>query len=617
MLHTIMNNEVDFGKLRSSGVSHEGIDFVSGMLKHDPLARTTEVECLQHPWIARMAGSKSDVLDVKDTKLLGATEEDEVELDPSQLSQLSLNGNTRADEIGDSDMEYDTDIDEIADMRQSKRVKPNNEDIAYRSLPGVHVGSAPKHAPGRNRLFGEIGASALRSSAVLGYDARAALEMPHQGSGDGSASPTHSLMNEQQVTDDGLAQHKHPLSTSFFTAFAPSLLGTEALVGQLNMASSKAAETVPAPDRTVTMPKTTNPSPESAASSFKRSSQVFESTDESTPKRAKLNRHDATSKRSQRGASSASSANHRSDGSPMTNTRDQALSEPPSAQTTAAEPISSESSRGKQKERSRRSRKSGAESTSTAREHRHATNDANAKPAPASTAPESAGEAATATRNPGRGRLVPVPGSVWNTTITLEERYTYFGRDPDSTFWYERNMDVRVPKNAMDIVWGRSGLDALIAAGTDWTEVEDLWALVHTRTSVYIQINGVKLTRGKDCVNYGRLHTGDVITIFGPKEGEAAEGIAAEFLKFRCEFTDGPSSKPRETPFVVLHERQNFKPYGIKYTSRRPLPIAAQGSGGADGQGRDAGDAPESSHAGGQATSGAGTRTGEAERRGQ
>ena len=55
MLETIMTNEVDFGKLRTAGVSNEGIDFVSAMLKRDPLARATEAQCLQHPWLAQMA----------------------------------------------------------------------------------------------------------------------------------------------------------------------------------------------------------------------------------------------------------------------------------------------------------------------------------------------------------------------------------------------------------------------------------------------------------------------------------------------------------------------------------------------------------------------------------
>lgn len=612
MLHTVMNSKVDLGKLRSAGVSDEGIDFVSRMLKHDPLARATEAECLQHPWIAGKAVSKAHGLGMERMTSLGAIPEDQDELDSSQLSQLSLTGNPRAIEIEDSDMEYESDVDEteIADARQSKRLKANNEgnhgkqremtmtdeDVTYPSLIGVPAGVSPGVVPGvavgnqlagTPRLFGEIGPKALRSSATLGYDARAALNMIHQESQhgseqesrDSSASPTHSLtmtMKDRHVSTTTnfslLAQHQlllhphthpHPLPhhlqpPSPPTGSAPSLLGAEAMVGQLNMASPELAVSAPSSD---TMNKTP-PLSESPAASSNRSSQVFPSTDESTPKRVKLSRPSGT----------------------------EPIGSTPRPQDTAsaneqARPILTD--------------------TSTAHE---------ATTKPACTAPRLL-----------LGIIATIPGSVCDTTIKLDKRFTHYGRDPAATYRYMDKLDVRVPKHAMDIIWWCPGLDAMMAAGQDWREVEGLCAIIHTRTSQSIKVNDTRLTRGNDCWNFGRLRTGDIITIFAPDKpkdgkGEEPQGRAAEFLKFRCEFFVGPSAKPREEAFVVEKERTKYKEHQQRLARRRRLyedsqasqssressagnkRTAEQAMGGAQVQGRDVAGVTEAGHGGGQDT---------------
>lgn len=595
MLHTVMNNEVDFGKLRSAGVSDEGIDFVSGMLKHDPLARATEVDCLQHPWIAWVTNCKSNDLEMEGTMSPGAIQYDQEEPDSSQLSQLSLTGNLGAYEIMDSDMEYQTDVDETADTRQSKRFKSSGEVHGGKQrvlagddntnptlpLPDGRVGSGlspskqkqklkQKQAIGTTRLFGEIGTSALRSSADLGYDARAALDMPYQESRDPTATakpiPTHSLaMKERHVstittatmapTDDALAQPPRPLQHPQ-AGSAPSLLGAEAMVGQLNVASPELPPSTPSPTTTATMDKSP-PLSESAAARSQRSSQVFPSTDESTPKRAKLNRPSGTG--------SSSSAQRPQDSA-------------------------------------------------------HANIHANPNSTAASTAHEAAENAALPPPRLPRGILTSMPGSVVDTTIKLEERSTFYGRDPTSHYRYMDMMDVRVPKNALDIIWWRPGLEAMVAEGTDWRDVEGLFALVHTRTNIHIRVNGVKLTKGKDCWNYGRLHTGDIITVFGPDEGDEPKGKLAEFLKFRCEFFVGPSATPRTEPFVVEQEHEKFLQHQLNRSRQQSRANSdghdsqgSQGSGAgkkrtaeqanssADVHRRDVASAPEASKAGGHA----------------
>lgn len=555
MLDTVMNNDVDFSKLQSAGVSDDGIDFVSRMLKHDPLARATEVECLQHPWIVRTADSKPNYLRMEGTASLGVIEEDQV--DPSRLSQLSLTENPRAVEIADSIMEYDTDVDELTDTRRSKRFRPNKdanrgiqgEDIAYPSLPGVQVGairSPSNHPQTINRLFGEIGASALRNPEFLSYDARAALDVRYRGSRDG--------WKERHITSDGLANQASLYSQNS----APSLLGAEAMVGQLNMASlESAASTVSSPDSIASIAKTA-PLPASAVVSTKRTSQVFPSADESTPKRAKPNRPDAPSQRSQPGGSSTDYGLY---GSQKPSTHDQALQEP-TAQATAAK-TSIADDRGERKEHSKSSkasaRTSGLPAISSAQPPQDSTyvNDhVNDKSVSASVPHEAADEASYTASSRCLGVLTSLPGSVCNIMMKLEDRFTFFGRDPASHVRYEDKMDTRVPKNALDVIWWRPGIEAMLADGMDWRDVEGLIAIVHTRTSLYIRVNGVRLTRGKNRWHFGRLHTGDVITIFGPEEGEVAEGKEREFLKFRCEFFAGPSARPREEPFIVEKEKK-------------------------------------------------------------
>ncbi|MCJ1423967.1 hypothetical protein MMC29_001854 [Sticta canariensis] len=125
MLETIMTNEVDFGKLRTAGVSTEGIDFVSAMLKREPLARTTEAQCLQHPWLAQMAVSEPHDAETENETSPAAVE-DQNEFQSSQLSQLSLTGTSKVSEIAGSDAE--TEFDDVADTHQLKPPKYNHEE---------------------------------------------------------------------------------------------------------------------------------------------------------------------------------------------------------------------------------------------------------------------------------------------------------------------------------------------------------------------------------------------------------------------------------------------------------------------------------------------------------
>ena len=190
MFNKIMDTPLDVTPLRERGISDEAIDFLTKMLNTNPASRPTELQCLQHPWLA---GSKAKEL--LTASVLGQIPEEIEECDeePSDaLSQLSLNDSRRstaASENGDgnddSEVLLNSEDFEFLDPRQSKRIRAGSfdahaehvepeqsiDEIVYPDLRN-EVREIPSPASNKNlqqgnRLFGEIGHSALRSSTVL------------------------------------------------------------------------------------------------------------------------------------------------------------------------------------------------------------------------------------------------------------------------------------------------------------------------------------------------------------------------------------------------------------------------------------------------------------------
>lgn len=580
-----MNTSVDYTKLKNAGVSYRCVDFVSKMLVVDPASRATEAECLQDPWLSEK--ESTDIISVprsasvprslntigEDPEEQSASQmsqlslrEDPEEQSASQISQLSLGDLTQA-EIKDSELDYDTDVDEIADTRQPKRFKSShmqqnlekplgssNDVIEYPSLPiNKNVGTAQSDAPGATRLFGEIGESALRSSGVLGYNAHAALQLPLE---DDSHEFTESLnttlsysqtaksvkTGSSQLNGDTYLPRSLPLS-------APSLLGTEALVGQLNMASSGSSlssvseKTISAATRVSLIFEASN------LCVSKRPGQGAQFRDIAKEKLPQQDKEPLSQTSTSYGSSVFSSAIEIHDqvgaGNPnQTNGQASSTAANSQAQTqhvplADSQPVSPPAA---------------------------GPCSGNATPIYSPTNSRSQHDLSASKTDftqplPHFGVLTTLPGSVCNTTIRLEQRWTSYGRDPASHVEYPDPLDVRVPRAAFDVIFWCPGLEALLESGAQWTEVEGIFPIVRTRTSLKIRVNGVKLSKGKNCWHYGRLHTGDIITVFGPPEGEAKLGKEAEFLKFRCEFYTGPGAKERElgSPrFVVEKEVEKF-----------------------------------------------------------
>lgn len=564
MLDRVMHTSVDYAKLKNAGVSAQGIDFVSRMLVVDPASRATEVECLQDPWLSEEESTDTVSLDRSATVIrsLNPIGEDPEEQSASQMSQLSLEDLTQP-EIKDSDLDYDTDVDEIADTRRPKRFKSNyvhqnleeplgssSGVVEYPSLP--IVGTAQSDALGATRLFGEIGESALRSSGVLGHNAHAALQLPlEEDSHEFTESLDTTLSYSQNVKPvntgssrlNGITNLPRPLPLS-----APSLLGTEALVGQLNMASSGSSLSSIS-EKTILLRRAGLVFDNSNLSVSKRPGQGIQPRDSAKEKRAQqedeplsqtstsygssmfsgaIGIHDqigAENQNHNNGQCSSTAANSQAQTQHVPLTNSEAFSPPPAGPCSGnATPLNSPTISKLRNDLSR----SKTDFTQPL---------------------------------PHFGVLTTLSGSVCNTTIKLEQRWTSYGRDPASHVEYPDPLDVRVPRAAFDVIFWCPGLEALLESGAQWYEVEGIFPIVRTRTSVKIRVNGVKLSKGENCWHYGRLHTGDIITVFGPPEGEAKLGKEAEFLKFRCEFYTGPSAKERElgSPrFVVEKEVEKF-----------------------------------------------------------
>ncbi|KAK4690470.1 hypothetical protein P7C71_g6328, partial [Lecanoromycetidae sp. Uapishka_2] len=340
MLLNVMNTPIDWERLKQAGITFDGIDFIQKMLVIEPSQRASDEVLLEHPWLL----SASDRPDLEKSQ--------PKELDASQLS------------ITDND-QYDVDelqyIDDLADPREPKRVRawpqqdasPNAGEEMSDTPEFDMTGMAPglsHHSPPQ-RLFGEIGTSALRSSGVLGETAHAALEVAGgasydasefqgHGHGGGSYDPatfgvgagigvfgggSHKASSTSaSYVDPGFGQASraedvsyidpnyvstHPTNEAFpvtqqniqypqlpagagYTHEAPSLLGAEALVRQLNMASPESGVSGSSENSKPASPKTPHSrelSPTVPGS--KRASQGHRSADdEVNAKRSKTHR---------------------------------------------------------------------------------------------------------------------------------------------------------------------------------------------------------------------------------------------------------------------------------------------------------------------------------------
>ncbi|KAF2452457.1 hypothetical protein BDY21DRAFT_294641 [Lineolata rhizophorae] len=595
MLDQIMTSSLDPSPLRARGISEECIDLLVQMLDTNPAQRPTEKQCLQHPWLAE--GEK-----LAEDDLGPIVEEDEEEAE-YQLSQLSLEEEgeellaTEQDPPGDYEPYENrrrSRAHEHPYVRRSKRVKPDvlaprnqprgraetDEDDSSEDYNGRtqqrDFGSADDDsfvlprgagegligAPTAGRLFGEIGRSALQSSGLLGQHAKAALDTAN-GNGDSSAPGAWigSSVVEPRRPDDsdfGFAHSWAALDSWAAPAngtadgqagagaldSAGSLMGAESMVRGLHMAStgSSSAGNNSPPTSPAEPDSPRTPPPPGQKGSQHSSRPRSENSDEPTPRahRPPLGR--------QVTAPPATSLYFDTPDRPM--------------------PVVEHASRS-----STGLFASGFESpghvtaSESASMQAGAAEAGKAAPAPDAAPPSGAGLADSAAFvRPRRllGRLTTTPDSFRPFTFKLEQQlYIRWGRSPHSHLVHPDPTDTRVSKSAFVIFHHAPGIEQADRAGEDWTKLPGLYTGIVAFARGGVWVNGVHLRAGPGpetqdggAQPYGRLHTGDVITVF-----HDVRGAKGECLKFVCEFFHGEAARPRPTGqgFKVMVEGGNSR----------------------------------------------------------
>ena len=629
MLVNIMNAPPNWERLEQAGISAEGIDFVKRTLVIEPSLRAREAELLVHPWINPGGPSLAE---------MGLNTEADVadDLDASQLS-LAENATTQG---------FENDIDDLVDPRATKRSKHfqstelEPEIDLFRSIRqenvwgGTHndqrtqdllLGTSNQQRfgiarpPQGDRLFGEIGSSALRSSGVLGQDVHVALQVPSNGSYDpfsnGSSDMGLEMASAEDVSYTGSNLNGEHFSTSETSAQqylqypqllpwpahpepAPSLLGAEAMVGQMNMASPHSGVSGTSEDSKPASPKTPasrDASPgiqagEHSAQPSKSSATIapqmpiigesaeqellgsFHSAQSAvkchTPDSGQSSDQDATTKpystlntvtrlQGSRNTSGVAERTSPGEGQHYHNADNSDISLLPTAfnsQTSEQHAPDSNNS-----DNTAPSPQISSSQTVTAL-------TATIGPNPNMIPTNSPAQTDSFAKPPLRfGNLVPTPGSIPSVPIKITAQATTFGRHPSSDFVHPNVREDRIPKHALDITMWYPNIERDVASGKrEWHLNESLTALISTRTSRYIKVNDVRLMKGSGCWLYGKLKTGDVITVFGPPECVDPAGMDAkqkEYLQFRCEFFVGGSKEPRESdePFLVEKEKDKYK----------------------------------------------------------
>ena len=609
MLADIMTTPLDVRPLKECGVSRNGIDLITKMLNPNPLLRPNERKCLSHAWLVDCASF--DEIDLDDNNIgVGANEGD---FEPRFTASFNPGSDDSPGNVGD-DLSAIVDTEEIDQhyVRRSKRARvdtafalrdqlklpSSSPEVSYPSLPPISSRQSKSKVsqtgiPQQNpRLFGEIGASALRSSGVFGFDNQATLAFTTQGSNDQrtstSSSDNHQLRisnntDQARTTQDDLGQYRLQYPQTFRRPHPPaepssSLMGAEALVRKLNMGSpesSKSAPSAPNTPITPTTPGTREGTPTSAAAGSKRSSQaISNSDDQNDPKRRR---------------GSANSRIMAIDPQPSTyflpdkRTHNLQYASQVTGRDYVAEAKAALAAMQVERDGPKSVEdwlKSGNDMPWTAipgwerepyvvREfggdldpNRMDTlsidlrAELKAKESAKAGGSTLVAKPAEFVKPPPRlGKLTSVPGSFADVTLKLEQRITSWGRAPENTIVYPQNFDTRIPKQAIDILWWGPSMVQFIGKGGDWMEVENSWAVISSRATTFILVNGVKLrylTRNKDAVQYGKLYTGDIITVFEDDK---------QYLRLKCEFFHGRSSGPRpkdEQPFLIEKERERY-----------------------------------------------------------
>ncbi|KAE9963811.1 hypothetical protein BLS_008897 [Venturia inaequalis] len=571
MFHKIMETNLDISPLLDRGVSRDAIDLLCRMLTTDPSLRPTEIECLNHRWLF----NGTLLLPVEERGLQAISEEDDEVTAGKKFSQLSvqdpeapaLEPDSMRNDSGEPDnlsngeeVEFDSGDLNFLDPRQSKRVKadvlfphlqfsrektkdeqaavytaldtssPNfnsqrfvSAQLCEDDLPSQLCDSKPYEMASRElsqkkepRLFGEIGASALKSSGLLGTHTTAALAIvpvepdpePTSQDYDMSGSDADSYHQEGQRRSDAFEMAAHKVRNI-------SLLGAESLVRYMNMESPGSTTSPGAPSD----PRSTEPQPlgtpePSSQHSSKSELQMSSFDITPRPKRPASRQIKVT-----QGAANFPF----SENSDLLHTQECNNSDSISVAYSAIDSQNSDGSDGQ-------------------------------KGLPPSSARPIWIASEVSSPKPGLGKLTTTTDSFFSSCLRIEKenRVTHWGRNPLNTFVHPDKQDTRIPKRAIELHFHAYGIEKELKKGGDWTGMPGISTVIHTLSRAGIWVNNVKLdSNDKDgAALCGHLYTGDVITIFKNKDS----GDGPESLRFICEFYVGEAAnrRPADRPFKAV-----------------------------------------------------------------
>ncbi|CAL5867181.1 uncharacterized protein PFLUO_LOCUS1393 [Penicillium psychrofluorescens] len=550
MLRTIMTTEADFDILRQAGVSESGIDFVSHLLNRDPHSRPSEKECFQHPWIA----SVPDVDEYDDSSLLtdlrqglpAIGEDAEEDLDASQLS------------INDDLAYYTWEADKEGNSSSNETLtkKPRLEfvppDVRYPSLPNIESFQDDQVVAEQNarrlfdesqtatmqharRLFGEVTSSALRSSHALGN------ADPYTGD---ELDPNDFISSGESFSEARSVSSIISLPANPIGGTAPSLMGAENLVGRLNMNSSHPTlpQTQAGPVNETPTRKTSPGEPMEPATTDS-DTRPTSSAHETTPKAPQIARRIE-------------------------------IALPDTASEESSIHSRSPSATGPQQQAKDGGYDDELAITLDAQTGRAILQQLAAPSEPSSpivhqpSLPSAISDPEFTKPRPVLGRLISLPGSIFDVSLRLENRMTSWGRGPLATVRHPDSMDTRIPAYALELTFWAPALEARIAMGQDWMQVSGVMAIISTKARKGIWVNDVPL-RKDEALSYGKLYTGDIITVYQHND---------KFLKLRCEFYHGESVFPRPAHEAGLVVRQVLTPKYDGATNRMPVrPVEVKG----------------------------------------
>ncbi|KIX01480.1 uncharacterized protein Z518_09206 [Rhinocladiella mackenziei CBS 650.93] len=576
MLNNIMTKDVDFDPLRQSGVSSHAIDFIGKLLNRNPALRPKEPECLKHRWLRDVpdhfiyeefeepgtaVGGRLDVVDDVDEDLL----DEELINNLQQLTQPPS-----------SSQSPDRPVKRA---RTAPDMPPPTGEITYPTLPEPGESMLPIPRPPSQRLFGEISQSALRSSGVFGGElAPTASSEVRNIRNRVEQISVNDFVDRAAITSAESADNSgQPLQYPTMlevpqaqACSAASLLGAEKQIDQLNMASSEGDISDAATPETTNpvTPQTRELSPSSSVS-HSGGTGVRESappTEEPVfTRRIDLDlisdpvNFDAEIEA--RNTSRATKLRAKADtfhGNSNTRTR------VPSTELAAT--IDAKTGQV-------------VKSTGDIDRFVHVPRDREHVGTALGTDSSTSTTATQFLKPPKRfGKLTTLPGSFTNVTINLEARFTSWGRGIDCTNQHRDVKDTRIPKYAMKITFWAPGMEVHVDRGGDWTELPGVRTVLATSASGCIWVNGVELRKESpagDAALFGKLYTGDIITIYDDKNENG------EFLKLRVEITFGDSARARpksEAGFIVQEERHHHQ----RMKERESMRLSRLGNGNGD-----------------------------------